>query len=754
MVWKLMTILFCCTLQIYGQKHIKEARAYFSRKDFVNAKSSFEKALQQPQNPRKKGEIHFHLGQCHYIMHDLNKALKYYEMALQTGYKDPLLLLKTGEVLMKTGNYTDAGHYIKKYLEVCPDDGYARILKKNCNFALTGLKEDPSTIVSNLGNLNSEYAEYGPVMVHGKLLFTSSRKGKGNTETYPVTGHGYTQFYETSFNTMLKDWNYPKVVDAPINSALNEGTSAFDPKTNTLYFMLCNGLSGQASNCAIYASLFDPTTQDWSQPRYIELGPGDYNYGHPALAKDGQVLYFTSDMPGGHGEKDIWYIDLTDKGNARAKNAGLRVNTLGDEVFPFVYRDSLLFFASDGHPGYGGLDIFSIPTKDMQKATPENMQKPINSSYDDFGLMAFTPDSGLFSSNRPGGMGDDDLYAFRHKQEQVTVKGILFGSEKQVLDNALVLLNSTAGPIDSTRSGVDGRYGFAEVELEDLHAITVHKPGYLSHFRFVSEKDKSAARKNSDIPMNFEMIAVTGEEIHLNNIYYDFGKWNLTQESKTELEKLVYLLKLNPDIHISINSHTDTVGSEAFNQELSEYRAQSVVNFLIDNGIGAERLAYKGWGETKPYIANATTEEQQKLNRRTTFQIVNASDVNLAHTHANYSKLAESIISERDRGSQNAERNNPNERKVVFKLQVYAGKQRISREFRNELEKHIGRYQLETIRGEDGYFRYAVGNFMRFEQAMEMKGNLKNNNIDSFVIAFMNNLRVTILEARQMSENQ
>ena len=756
-----MRNIFCCILFFivisltYGQKPVKAANEAFKKNEYVEAIGLYIKALSKVNNREILQELYLHCGDCYFYLKEYDKALNFYEKSLKAGYFQPYIFYQMGTVLLMKGEYDEAKVYIDLYLEKNPEDEKGKNMFKSYRYAVRYRDSIPDLEITNEKGLNTPYAEYGPAMFNNSLIFSSSRIIKDSTSIYSVTGQAFNDFYESRFDTVNGMWKNPLKISGSINTPYNEGSCIYNNESNTLYLMICNGISGNKKTCNIYYSIPNKLNNTWSEPIMLNLGSEEYNQGHPAISTDGKTLYFVSDMPNGEGGKDIWYVEKKgDEKWSEPINAGKKVNTIGDEMFPFVYKDSILYFSSDGLPGYGGLDIFYTTISESGPGIPENAGLPINSCADDFGIVVFRQDSGLLCSNRPGGAGDDDIYSFYRKQEFFTIEGIIKDKvKKRPISNALVLLNSYDSDFDSTRTDTSGTYKFNNVKTGQDYALTVHKNGYLGELKYVEPKSSVERNMNDNISkMKINMISMTDGEIKINNIYYDFGRWTITEESRKELDHLSDILKINPDIRIKINSHTDDIGDEEFNLELSNYRAQSVVNYLIKKGIAQERLSYKGWGETQPIVKNAKTEDERKLNRRTTFQIVNLNDIDLSYSPAEYKKLAEKIILDKKSKKEYLNESEEEKKEIVFRLQIYAGNKKISRSYRNDIEQIIGRYEIILSKGQDGYYRYAIGDFKKFDQVIAMRDTLKANNYDSFVIAFMNNLRISILEARQLSE--
>jgi len=412
-----------------------------------------------------------------------------------------------------------------------------------------------------------------------------------------------------------------------------------------MYFTRCEAGKRERKGCEIMVT--KRTGDKWSEPKNIGILPDSVVAAHPALSPDGLTMYFVSDIPGGFGKKDIWKSTRTRVGDNWSKpvNLGPEINTPGDELFPYVRKDGTLYFSSDGHIGMGGMDIFSAKQQPDGSWLVQNMKAPINSNADDFGI-AFEDDAekGMFSSTRKG-RGNDDLYSFELPPLKFNVTGLVKDEKTgAVITGSLVQLIASDGSNLQAETGSAGDFKFALKANVD-YIFLASKRGYLNG----KEKETTKGQDKSREFMVTILLTAIDKPIELPNILYDFGKWDLRPESMVSLDKLIETLLDNPNVTIELMSHTDSRDTEEYNQQLSQKRAQSVVQYLIDKGIAPERLLAKGYGESTPkvvdqdiakqnpflkagatlteqYINSLANDEQREIahqiNRRTEFRVL------------------------------------------------------------------------------------------------------------------------------------
>ena len=500
--------------------------------------------------------------------------------------------------------------------------------------------------VDELKELNSRESDFSPAYARddfGVIYFTSSRDDAAGNKTHGATGQSFTDIFESRVDKKSK-WSTPVPVEE-INSDFEEGTPAFSSDYREIYFTRCEAGKREQKGCVI---MYSKRTGDaWSDPKNLGILPDSVVAAHPALSPDGLTLYFVSDIEGGFGKKDIWKSTRAKEGDTWSKpvNLGPDINTPGDELFPYCREDGTLYFSSDGQIGMGGLDIFSAQPQPDGSWVIRNLKPPINSFADDFGITFENQEErGIFSSTRKG-KGDDDLYSFELPPLKFNVTGLVKDEKSgAAIPGSLVQLIASDGSNLQAETGNSGDFKFALKAAVD-YIFLASKRGYLNG----KEKETTKGQEKSRDFMVTILLTAIDKPIELPNILYDFGKWDLRPESMVSLDKLVETLLDNPNVTIELMSHTDSRDTEEYNQELSQKRAQVVVQYLIEKGIAPERLSPKGYGESTPkvvdpdivkqnpflragtplteqYINSLATDEEKEIahqiNRRTEFRVL------------------------------------------------------------------------------------------------------------------------------------
>lgn len=626
------TLLFSFTFALYcsvlfAQTRLQIADEAFDNQEYSTALHAYNKVFEGKLKNDVRKKIAYKIGESYRHMGRLNDALLWYEESRKLGYEEPHLFYKEAKIFMHLEDYEKATLKVNEFLNFMPNDKDALKLKDNIKFAQQAQNQTSIYTIQNITSLNSEYSEYGITKVKNKIIFTSSRIESSTENIYSFDGQGFSDYYETSYNVNEKTWDNPIKITA-LSTPFNEGSFSFAEKTQTAYFTQCNGKTGKNEHCSIYESTLD-AQGNWTAPKKI-ITPIIENYDmlHPSISSDGQYLYFASKLENGKGGSDIWMLTKRGTQWEQLTNLSEAINTPYDEMFPVIFQDSILYFSSKGHTGYGELDIFYSVKKDGEWKNAINLKAPFNSSADDFYLSFSMPDKseGFFSSNRMGGKGSDDLYHFFLTPIYLTVKGNITDLDGlSPLKNVLVVISDPTGNSDTTYTDSKGNYSFDLIKNKN-YKINVSQPGYFGDSKKLSTENEIYSKefsKNTGYNYDFVIKKIPKEEIKIEDIYYDYNSYTLRETSKPNLDKLVKLLEDTPDAKIQINAHTDERGQANYNLTLSEDRAKSVVEYLTSKSIDPARLSFKGWGSTTPVIKNATTEEEHQLNRRTTFKVIN-----------------------------------------------------------------------------------------------------------------------------------
>ena len=634
---------------VVAQKR-KSERAYasFNAGEYFDSidlfKDAYSKTNKSDKNTRT--ELVFMIAECYRLTNDPKNAETWYKLAVKSSYSKPEAQYYLAESLKKNGKYQQAIDEFKKYKQISPSDSKADQEIRSCEVSIEWLRNPEAYKVDELKELNSRESDFSPAYARddfGVVYFTSSRDDAAGNKTHGATGQSFTDIFESRVDKKSK-WSTPVPVET-INSDFEEGTPAFSSDYREIYFTRCEAGKRERKGCEI---MYSKRTGDaWSDPKNLGILPDSVVAAHPALSSDGLTLYFVSDIAGGFGKKDIWKSTRTKEGDTWSKpvNLGPDINTPGDELFSYCREDGTLYFASDGQIGMGGLDIFSAKPQPDGSWVIKNLKPPINSFADDFGI-AFEnqEERGIFSTTRKG-KGNDDLYSFELPPLKFNVTGLVKDEKSgTAIPGSLVQLIASDGSNLQAETGNSGDFKFALKAAVD-YIFLASKRGYLNG----KEKETTKGQEKSRDFMVTILLTAIDKPIELPNILYDFGKWDLRPESMVSLDKLVETLLDNPNVTIELMSHTDSRDTEEYNQELSQKRAQVVVQYLIDKGIAPERLAPKGYGEStskvidpdivkqnpflkagialsEQYINSLATDEEKEIahqiNRRTEFRVL------------------------------------------------------------------------------------------------------------------------------------
>lgn len=615
---------------LFSQTPLQKADTAFKNKDYYNAVNLYEKALKKATGEETK-YINFQVGECYRYGNKYTEAITWYNKAISSGYTDDIINLNIGDMLLKTGEYDEAKTFLEKYIAAKPGDNMAKIKLESCDLGLKVQTDKPLFEVKVDKSLSSTASDYGIAYFKNKMIFASTRM-EGSSKYDPATMQGFSDLYESTYDAAKGEWSKPSKVKGSINSNYNEGTFTFDSISKYCYYSQCNGETGKNKQCNIMYAYYDEAKNTWESSKLFDFNSQDFRTQQQSISSDGKTLFFSSDMPGGYGGADIYRIKKEGTVWGKPENLGADINTIGNDMFPFISGDTLLVFASDGLSGFGGLDVYMSSIKKGKFQKPVNAMLPINSSSDDFGLVFKNKkNEGFFCSNRSGGIGDDDIYIYSRIPVILTADGYVRDkSTEKGLSDAVVFFKGSDGSVDSTTTDNKGYYEYTKLKVNTNYSIKATHDGYLNDSKSLAvgyEIYSKEYNKAKGYDIDLALIKITKEEVKIDNIYYDYDKADLRPESKTELDKLINVLKETPEVNVQISAHTDERGAVVYNNELSQKRAQSVVDYLIAGGISADRLIAKGYGFTNPVIKNAKTEEQHQLNRRTTFKILNASDL-------------------------------------------------------------------------------------------------------------------------------
>lgn len=599
--WLQHTLLLFSVLLLFSCKSVKLPKAeekhrigaYYEAADMycqVYAGTS-------PRERELRGYIAYRMGDCNRILNYTARAVSAYMNAARYNYPDSTIWLRLGQMYQKSGNYQEAITYYTRYLGVAPANIFALAGIKGCELAQEWKANPTRYEVRRMEKFNSNRGEFGPVLGgrnFDQLYFASSRIWNKEIKPSPVTGQVNNNIFVVRQNEN-GDWLTPVRLKDPVNTEFDEGTPSFSPDGNTMYYTYCASDPEKQRTAEIYISR--RSDAQWGKGTRAAIGKDPETMtAHPAVSPDGKWLYFVSDAETGYGGKDIYRAKILGDEFGPAENLGPEINTPGDELFPYVRDSVTLYFASDGHPGMGGLDIFKATQDSTGRWIVENMKSPVNSMADDFGItFAGKAEKGFFSSNRNDVRGFDHIYSFEYPAVTTLLEGFVFDVEEYPVGNAAVLMVGSDGLNIKVPVRKDGSYR-VPVERGVKYVMMAGAAGYLNqHFELRTEEEE----KNETYIVDFVLTPVQ-KPVVIDNIFYDFDKAALRPESKEALDDLVKMLDDNPYVTIELAAHTDRKGTEVYNLRLALRRAQSVVDYLIGKGINKDRLEAKGYGGDMP----------------------------------------------------------------------------------------------------------------------------------------------------------
>jgi peptidoglycan-associated lipoprotein len=645
-------IIFVTLILLGGCSAEKKAAKTFRLGKYQNAINLYQKQL--TRNPND-GRANYFVAESYRLSNRLKEAEPFYKKAGGRGIDEDSVKFYLAQSQEINRKYDEA----RITLEELAANTTNEDMKERAQKEIDGLDylEKLNTRqsyykIKNLELLNSPSAEFSPVFLNNELYFTSTR---GNGKIYEAQGTPFTKLFKVASRGANVDLATVATLPEGINTEnVNDGCITFSPDGKTMVFAKGNtGKRKGNKDVDLYLSRF--RNGSWTEPVPLNINDPDAWDSTPAFSPDGRTLYFASNRRGrgreraGYGGVDIYSAVMDSRGRfSRVKNLGPDINTPGNEMFPYVADDAKMYFASDGHPGYGGLDIFVVKRVNGKTAI-ENLAQPVNSNSDDFGVFLFRADRGFFTSNRDGGKGDDDIYTFINEDPDLRVvnyylQGVTYTPDSA--GNLRVLPNTKVSIVDGNGeilhdfvTGNDGKFLFRVYEGEDYDMMG-ETDGYLVKRQRYSMKGKSVDPKTlKDLVTNITMdtmLVLDRKAIDLSfvleNIYYDIDEDRIRPDAAKELDKLVQLLVDNPDIKIELSSHTDSIATVDYNQDLSQRRAQSAVNYMIQKGIGPDRMVAKGYGELKPIARNTNPDGTdnsagRQRNRRTEFKILGINEL-------------------------------------------------------------------------------------------------------------------------------
>ena len=648
-----------------AEQAMKKGDKFYALGEYFDASTQYRKAYSQTPSKERtlRGQRALKLAECYRRINYTQKAIAAYNNAVRYKQTDSLTDLHLAQQLMKNANYKEAAKYFQAAIDSFSIKN-AQVSSPHAQLAKTGLasarkaqqwKDEGSAYTVKRENFfNSRRSDYSP-MLGGEdndiLYFTSTRNQAKGDEFSGITGIKNADIFYSQKDDKGK-WQRPEVIDTELNSNDDEGACCFTPDGRTMYLTVCK----TDPSYPRYATIATSNRSDaaWSKATELKLTRDTLSaYAHPAVSPDGEWLYFVSNMPGGKGGYDIWRVRLTTSGVGGVENLGAPINTPGDEMFPTFRPNGDLYFSSNGHEGMGGLDIYFVEGEKLKmnaeelattRLSIEHPGYPLNSPGDDFG-MTFEGmlNKGYFCSNRGDGKGWDHLYSFYNPEIVQTVKGWVYEQDGYELPEGLVYMVGNDGT--NLKLSVKGDGSFTQVIKPGVDYVFLGTcKGFLNHQEHLRVEP---VEESQEYVLQFPLASITAPVL-IENIHYDFDKATLRPESTEALDKLVQLLNENPNVTIELSAHCDYKGSAEYNKRLAQRRAESVVKYLTEHGIAADRLTPVGYGKEKPktirrklterypflkendvltedFIKTLTEEQQEQcnqLNRRTEFIVL------------------------------------------------------------------------------------------------------------------------------------
>ncbi|MBE0423587.1 MAG: OmpA family protein [Lutibacter sp.] len=627
----LILLMLPLSVQLSVAQNLKRANHLFEKRAYLNAAELYLNEEPKTQEVLEK------LADCYYFNTKMKEAELYYKILLQIheANVNPTYFFRYSQALKGVKNFSEADKWHQKYLEkkqMAPAEK-----QETLPFFSALNSETRKPYIVNKVSVNTKYSDFGTAFFGEQVVFSSTRnKGK----LYIWNNQPYLDLFK---GDIADNQDLKNVVpfDGNINSKVHESNAVFTKNGKTMYFTRNNFDSGKkkrnekkVSTLKIYKAEF--VNNKWTNITELPFNSDNYSVEHPALSPDEKQLYFASDMPGTMGSFDLFVVDInTDGSYGSPKNLGPKINTEHREQFPFVSSANILYFSSDGHFGMGGLDIFKSEISDEKFFAPINLSNVINSNLDDFAFVINeTNEKGYFSSNREGGMGDDDIYRFT-KEKTYIIHGLVQDKNSlEILPGSLVsLLDENNNLLNEMIVGDDAKYSF-DIENNKSYKIKATHKLYVPSVVEFSSDAKGDINKNIQLLIESyddaeqNIVTEAGKtQIKINPIYFDFDKWNIRPDAALELNNVLDLMKKHPDMQLKIGAHTDARGSESYNLKLSDRRAKSVLDYLIEQGIMENRLKSEGFGESQPLNnciePNMCSEDEYSINRRCEFVLTN-----------------------------------------------------------------------------------------------------------------------------------
>lgn len=815
---KLVIITMCLLLVIpaIGQRSIRLLEAadeLFNNQEYTNAVEAYDKILRRDRSPEVRKEVSFKMGESYRKLLNYSEAWKWYTVSMNVGYEDPIIYLHLSEMGLGLEDFDNAIYFARKYLQNQPGNQHGEKVLESALFSKENYFLKSLIEVTNEYGINSSGQEWGVGFFENiamfqndpekrasqydveiqlkhnsiiywalrserlkeRIVFASTKNESGRLDAR--TGTGFSNIYEATYSRRNNKWDSPTLLQNEINSDHYEGFFSFNEKNLTAYYMNCGGYRGTRSTCDIYTATFDTENEQWTTPAIFPFNSDEFNIGYPSVSEDGDILYFASDMPGGYGGYDLYKIekDLYSDNWGQPKNLGSTVNTELNDAYPFI-AGNILYFSSFGHPGFGGFDIFYSEIDDNGNySQPENMGAPINSSADDFSFIINNEYTrGYFTSNRPGGFGDDDIYSFWLNHDTFILNGQI--TDNRTLEPLPGMELFVYGDDGSIHTFTTDPQGFYQGELypEVNYQIEMFHPDYYPYYESFSVKEKLIASRFLEItefekdidllplaPLLLEddyvedkgteeitfavRPDITGDRSSLPVIYFDFGQQTLNKAAIQQSNIVLSYLNDNPDVGIIVHGHTDEVSGYLFNFYLSQRRAQSIIDYLVSKGADQQRLFAFGHGKMELAVKNAKSNEEHQLNRRGDFETIPMEG---------YSQFVKMAPRHSFRYLNSLTKQAHYAQGIEFMVQFAATKNPVHPRYYRRIMDAIPDLDIIYYYDIDRYHRYSLGSFRDLNSTLTIHHKLRELGYDTYIVAFRDGERISIAEANRVLSNR
>ena len=604
----LVGLLLFSSVSYTQEKKLKRADEFYEAGEYFRASEEYNAILNKINDRNQRAEIQLKMGDCYIKIGDYRRARTTFRRTARINRYEAISNMRLAEVEKILGNYEAAVEIYNEILEKNPADSLAVQGLESCRLALEWIEQPSRYVVEYVKDFNSRYNDFSPFVDerpggYDHIYFSSTRENPNLTRREKkmlrrsgITGEVFSNLYVTKLSRR-GTWSDPEPLDS-LNNEYDQGTPVIFDNGRRIYFTSCLKDDDQKLGCQIYeASKVDGV---FMNPKRLDIVPDSVSVGHPAVSADGNVIVFSARMTGGFGGADLWMVEMTEEGWSRPRNLGLGINSSEDELFPFIRSNGVLYFSSSKQPSMGGLDIFvSYPDERGRWRESENLKHPHNSHANDFGIYFYTnQEKGFFTSDRRRSR-TEDIYEFEIPPVEFHLKGIVKDKDELFLiDSCIIMLFGSDGTVFRDTTSIEkngGEFNFRLKKNTDYVFMVTKDKYFNGRARFTTDSLEFSKTFEYEI-----LLENYDKTIEIPNIEFEFARWDLTADSKVILDSLIQLMQENPYLVIELSAHTDMIGTEESNMELSQKRANSVVEYLISRGIAKGRLIAKGYGKNKP----------------------------------------------------------------------------------------------------------------------------------------------------------